>query len=291
MNLLDLKIEPLPKALKKRAEAELGETPEVKERSLKELKDLIKGIPNIDPLIEDAFLLRFLRVRKYDVQRTLKTLLKYYNFNKEYSKTYANFLPSELKPILDLNVLCVLPKKHPSGAIIFWNKCANLDLDVGKVDDFGALGILFGEIYLLQESVQVCGAHVIIDFKDCTFQQLYNILSITFLTRFFKYLQECWPYRLKGFHIINEPLYVHYIYRIIKVFLSKKLKERFVMHGTDMKSLYKYIPRDVLPPEFEGTDDPVNNEEFRNFILSYENYIQKLNQFGFKTNSTEAQTD
>ncbi|KFM58763.1 Alpha-tocopherol transfer protein-like protein, partial [Stegodyphus mimosarum] len=132
--------------------------------------------------MEDSFLLRFLRVRKFDVQRALTTMLKYYKFNKEYSRIYTNFLPSEMRRILDMNVLTVLPKRHPCGALISYIKCGNLNLTEGTMIDVVALGIIITEIYLLQETAQVCGVHLIIDFKDCTFQQVYHILSIKFLT-------------------------------------------------------------------------------------------------------------
>ncbi|XP_035221550.1 alpha-tocopherol transfer protein-like [Stegodyphus dumicola] len=130
-----------------------------------------------------------------------------------------------------------------------------------------------------------CGVYLVIDFKGCSFQQVLHILSIKFLTTLFRYLQECWPCRLKGLHIIYEPLAVHYAYRIIKFFLSKKMKERFFMHGSDMTSLHKHIPRDTLPQDCGGTGEHANEDEFRTLILNHQSYIQKLNQYGFKINS------
>ncbi|XP_035215784.1 alpha-tocopherol transfer protein-like isoform X1 [Stegodyphus dumicola] len=155
-------------------------------------------------------------------------------------------------------------------------------MEIGTIDDIGAFSVVCSEIALKQESTQVSGAYIILDFKNCTLQHAYHMLSLRFVTKFVKYLQECWPCRLKGIYVINEPLYLHYVYRIMYPFFTKKLKQRCHIYGDNMKPLHKHIPRDMLPYELGGTAEPINVPEFQSFILGHEAYLQKINQYGFK---------
>ncbi|XP_035220022.1 clavesin-2-like isoform X2 [Stegodyphus dumicola] len=161
---------------------------------------------------------------------------------------------------------------------------SQFDSSKSTIDDIGAFALISGEIDLQLESAQIHGAHAIFDFKDCTFQQLYHLSSIRFVKRYSRYLQECWPCRVKGLHVINEPSSVHYLCFIMCTFLSKKMKQRFHIHGDDVKSLHRYINPEVLPEELGGTAEPINPSKYQAFILSQEAYIQKLNQYGFSDN-------
>ncbi|KFM64672.1 Alpha-tocopherol transfer protein-like protein, partial [Stegodyphus mimosarum] len=78
---------------------------------------------------------------------------------------------------------------------------------------------------------------------------------------------------------------MHHFCLFIATFLPKKLKQRVYIHGHDVKSLHRYIPSEVLPPELGGTAEPVNMHNYQSFILSQEAYIQKLNQYGFINNT------
>ncbi|KFM67508.1 Alpha-tocopherol transfer protein-like protein, partial [Stegodyphus mimosarum] len=234
--------------------------------------------------MEDEFLIKFLRVRKFDVQRTLKTIIKYYAVKKQYSKLYTDFLPSEKKATLEMNMIYILPKKPSFGPTIYWARLNQFDSSKSTIDDVAAFALISGEIDSQLEPAQIHGAHIIFDFKDCTVQQLYHLSSVRFVKMYSRYLQECWPCSVKGFHAINEPSSVHFLCLIMRTLLSKKLKKRFHIHGDDVKSLHQYINPEVLPAELGGTAKPINPSEYQAFILSQEAYIQKLNQYGFSDN-------
>lgn len=79
-----------------KAEKELGETSEVKEEKLKELRELLSANENIPKGREDdAFLLRFLRAKKFDVEKVFKMVISLHPFsiNSFYRnrKSFINF--------------------------------------------------------------------------------------------------------------------------------------------------------------------------------------------------------
>ena len=77
----------LPPDLIEIAEVELGETPHVRSRSIVEFRLLLSELPDDQkPSLEkctDAYLLRFLRARKFRVQQAFEICINLYNFEKE----------------------------------------------------------------------------------------------------------------------------------------------------------------------------------------------------------------
>nr|XP_042911964.1 alpha-tocopherol transfer protein-like [Parasteatoda tepidariorum] len=128
------------------------------------------------------------------------------------------------------------------------------------------------------EASQVCGGAVIFDFQGITLNKLRCFSSPPFLTLVFRGIQNCFPYRIPGFHVVHEPSYFSMTYNIIKPMLSKKLKERFHFHGNNLSSLHKFFSPEILPKELGGHLGEKEFSEFRTYIQSKESFVEKLNQ-------------
>ena len=67
-----------PATLRRVAETELHESPKTRKRALRELRDWLKAQPHISGCRTDNnFLLRFLRMRKFESAESIKVLDKY----------------------------------------------------------------------------------------------------------------------------------------------------------------------------------------------------------------------
>ena len=78
----------------------------------------MKEQPNLRTRLDDAFLLRFLRARKFDYDRALELLLNYHAGRKAWPEVFQDLKPSTVKHVLDLGFLSVLPHPDPSGRYI-----------------------------------------------------------------------------------------------------------------------------------------------------------------------------
>ncbi|KAK3865838.1 hypothetical protein Pcinc_028582 [Petrolisthes cinctipes] len=78
-------------------------------------------------------------------------------------------------------------------------------------------------------------------------------------------IQEGYPMRPKGLNYINTPAAFDTVFNIFKSFMKEKMKRRVHIHGSDMESLYKEVPRDILPVEYGGTNGTI--EEIKNHWL------------------------
>ncbi|GFR27426.1 alpha-tocopherol transfer protein-like, partial [Trichonephila clavata] len=103
----------IPEVIKK-AELDLGETPAVKEQALEELRKLIVSEEGFQIPTDDSFLLRFLRAKKYDVNRSFKCLKNYYHL-KSTSPEMFNKTPFEVKDLLEKNIYYVARKRGYRG--------------------------------------------------------------------------------------------------------------------------------------------------------------------------------
>lgn len=102
-----------------KAREELQEKPEWRLRDVQALRDMVrKECPNLGTSLDDAFLLRFLRARKFDYDRALQLLVNYHSCRRSWPEVFNNLKPSALKDVLASGFLTVLPHTDPRGCHI-----------------------------------------------------------------------------------------------------------------------------------------------------------------------------
>lgn len=109
----------LTEELVTKAREELQEKPEWRLRDVQALRDMVrKEFPNLRTSLDDAFLLRFLRARKFDYDRALQLLINYHSCRRSWPEVFQNLKPSALKDVLASGFLTVLPHTDPRGCHI-----------------------------------------------------------------------------------------------------------------------------------------------------------------------------
>lgn len=109
------------------------------------------------------------------------------------------------------------------------------------------------------------------------------------------------PLRHRGFHYINTPAGFEQVFNVFKSVMNEKRKEnvsssencrvtqllslifQLFVHGNDMESLYRVIPRRLMPLEYGGEAGPIQDiiDEWEKKILSFRQYFQEdEEQFG-----------
>ncbi|XP_054714299.1 alpha-tocopherol transfer protein-like [Uloborus diversus] len=282
MTLLPAWMDGLTPEMVRKAEEELGETIETRLQALKDLRRLVHSESDFRPRLDDAFLIRFLRARKFNPQRAFNALRNYYTFKVRYSGMLTDFKPSEVQKVMEMNNLFVLPRRDPSGAVVGLLRAGYFNVEKASPNDLIAAVLVCAELCLEVEATQVCGAVLIVDFEKFSFKLMKQFASPALLYRIIRCVQDCVPCRIKAYHMVNEPFYFNYIFNIAKTLLSEKLKKRIHFHGSDLKSLHKLVPPDVLPQELGGTLGSMDNKEFRCQLLNRESHFEKINKYGFQ---------
>uniref|UniRef100_A0A0K8R736 Putative intracellular n=1 Tax=Ixodes ricinus TaxID=34613 RepID=A0A0K8R736_IXORI len=107
----------LPTELRRIAEEELGETDSGKEEALEKLTQLLQNEPDLDARTDPEFLLRFLRVRKYNVDATLNTIKNYYKSRVAFASTFKGLTPASVNPDAK-ELFIVMPERDRHGRLI-----------------------------------------------------------------------------------------------------------------------------------------------------------------------------
>ncbi|GFT54839.1 clavesin-2 [Nephila pilipes] len=273
------------------AEEELGETCEVREKCLAEVKKRIEEEPNFQPLMDEEFLIRFLRAKKYNVDRAFNTLKNYYSFKSRYSGIVTDFTPHDLKFVFEMDKVLVSPKRARNGEGILIVFIGSFDIDKCTIEQHLAASLIGAEIGMETEGSQVCGSHCVIDMQGMTFRKLKHYFQPSFVSLVARCIQDSMPYRIIGIHFVHEPSYFGAAYNVIKPLLSKKLRNRMHFHSDNLESLHEYLPPETLPEELGGYLGKKDFQEFRSMMMQNNDLVDRLNTYVFEGNKSPNQSN
>ncbi|CAL1286102.1 unnamed protein product [Larinioides sclopetarius] len=251
----------LPDFVLKKCADELHETPERKEKGLQELIENIKGNSKTYVIeFEKDFLIHYLRVNKYNVQKSFRQIQNYIELWKKEGFLFKSFPGEYFLTKGSTRFAALLPERCPEG-------CPVLLFQIGKWDpnEMGFTDILqliaLIHLQLLRDPMtQINGIKTIYDFKGTSFQHLRNILSDK-LYLINHIPTNCIPSRHKDVHIINETVVLKTVWKIVKPFLSQKLKNRVHFHSNPIR-LRKYFPTSMLPVGYGGEIRDINSQDW-----------------------------
>ncbi|KAG8187342.1 hypothetical protein JTE90_011704 [Oedothorax gibbosus] len=269
--------------LKKLAEDTLGETQEVRDTSILELRRLVEDLPDVRTRTDDVFLLRFLRTKKHDVRKSLRLLLNYHAFRDSQRGRLVGRTPSDVRHVVqDMDVVFYAPRRTHRGSHVAVYRAGSFDINRATAEDLVSVVLMVGEMILDCEATQVCGGIIVLDMGGMSMKHYTQFCTTRFASFVVSVVQDCLPERLKAVHIVNEPFLLHAIYKVIGPLLKKKLKERVHFHGHDLSSLHESVSRELLPVELGGDLGPQDNAEFRNHFFAQDSYIESINKYGLE---------
>ncbi|OQR79937.1 alpha-tocopherol transfer protein-like [Tropilaelaps mercedesae] len=109
---------------RKRAEDELGETDQLREMALIEFRVRVRSLPNLVPRLDDDFLIRFLRAKKYDQDKALRLYRNFFRVRLFDPNVYSPMGkgPKDFQHLYNLNVGHLLRHRNPiNGAcVLVW---------------------------------------------------------------------------------------------------------------------------------------------------------------------------
>ncbi|KAI4466006.1 alpha-tocopherol transfer protein-related [Holotrichia oblita] len=121
----------------------------------------------------------------------------------------------------------------------------------------------------------IAGLVVIQDYKGITLSQMTQ-MTPALAKKASTIFQEAIPARIKQAHYMNVPTFFDTLFQIIKPFMKEKLLKRMVIHTSDdPESIYKYIPKEVLPEEYGGKGDKIQEltDYWKEKIESYKDWF------------------
>ncbi|XP_070484629.1 SEC14-like protein 4 [Equus przewalskii] len=229
------------------------------------VQDLLPTLRNPD----DYFLLRWLRARKFDLQKSEDMLRKHMEFRKQ--QTLDNILTWQPPEVIQLYDSGGLSGYDYEGCPVWF------DL-VGKLDPKGLL-LSASPQELIRQRIRVCellvqqcelqsqklGRNIetmvlVFDLEGLSLKHLWKP-AVEVYQQFFAILEANYPERLKNLIGIRAPKLFPVAFNLVKLFMSEETRKKIVILGGDWKQeLQKFVSPDQLPVEFGGTmTDPDGN--------------------------------
>ena len=215
----------LSEELLKIAEAELNERPQWRDRDVEALRQMVRTSPDLHCPTDYALMLRFLRAKKFDYDRAFTSLRRYYAARSKHREIFDNFVPSTVESLLKRGFVHILPQPDAKGRRIVWLRYAVWNPDEEPITDLFKATLLNLEYVVQDEKTQINGIVLLQDFNGVGWKHVRHFNRDRMKTLIF-IVQEAFPIRLKGMHIVNAPSFMQYMFGIIKLFLKEKLKQR-----------------------------------------------------------------
>nr|XP_016938851.1 alpha-tocopherol transfer protein-like [Drosophila suzukii] len=236
---------------------------------LAELVAWFEGNPNLPEKIEPIVMLRFLKCMAFNVERTKSLVELNYSMRNKHPHLFMDRNMEDEMTAKGLRVsdLLILPGITPQGNKLLFFRMADLDPhtrnSVEETKIFFMMsdarftmpdverGTESGKDYVLDEADIAQGDVQIVDIEGYTIRHLAYV-SIFVLRIYMKFLQEAYPSRLQAMHVINCPSYLDRLISMMSPFLREEVRNMIKYHTEGLESLYKEVPRDMLPEEYGG---------------------------------------
>jgi len=276
--------EPLSAEWQRRAQEELQEKEEWRERDIQALREMVEAEEGLMCSTSDQFLIRFLRAKKFDYEKAFKMVQRYCAMRSRDPENFEKTLPSLAKDTLECCLQTVLPHRDQLARRVFMFRAGKWNPTCTTPQDIFSTNLMCLELIAREQKSQISGIVAIVDMEGFGWEHIMQ-LSVEYVRNVVSLVQNSFPIRFREIHIINESYMFDIIYALVKPFLSDKIKNRIRFHGTaGFSSLHRFVSPMILPRDYGGEREMFNNTQLREALDSAEDHFQELRTYGYTDN-------
>ncbi|XP_052894549.1 alpha-tocopherol transfer protein-like [Anopheles moucheti] len=272
-------IRPISPPLAEVAKHQLNEDATQVESHLKVIRSWLAELDLHTALIDDQFLIAFLRGCKFSLEKVKKKVLLFYQIRSDLPEVIQNRDPhdADVLKIIRMGVGIPLPKtEKPTDPKLFLIRVGCFQVSSCTFADIMKVGTMINDIVMREDDQMViCGMVIIIDLKGVTASHLMHF-EVELLKKVAILNQDASPLRMQGIHILNPPPGAQTALNIFNGLLSEKNQhKRIYTHGRDLKSLHDHFPPSVLPKEYGGDLESIDTiaKQWENKLLDNRSYL------------------
>ncbi|EEB11402.1 protein C20orf121, putative [Pediculus humanus corporis] len=252
-----------------------------KDIKIYELRELIYERGDVVPhRTDDAYLLKFLRARSFNIESTYKLLVNYYNFKENNPELHENVNPLHQTFVGAEDVIQVLPYRDENERRIIIIKLGNWNTSKYTVEELLRSVLLILELGSLEPASQILGVVILFDFKNVTISHLWHITP-SVAKKIMELMVTSFPLKMHIVNIIFESKVFDLIYKLFQPLLSSKMKKKIFFHGNDLDSLHNHIQPKYLPKRYGGIRPKYKYDKWIEYVKISPNVIEELRSLGY----------
>ncbi|XP_031733090.1 alpha-tocopherol transfer protein isoform X1 [Anarhichas minor] len=226
----------------------------------------------------EGFLLKFLRARDFDEELSLKLLLNYQRWRRESPEISTCLSPSSVIGLLNTTYHAVLPQRDHTGSRVLIYRIGQWNPKDWTAFQVFRVSLITSEIISTETETQRRGLKVIFDLQGWSLGHALQV-NPSLARKISSVLADSFPLKVRGIHLVNEPLFFRPVFAMIRPFLPDKIKQRIHMHGANFHdTLNDFFSPPVLPPEYGGEGPSIEGacQEWTNQLLQSETLLQQI---------------
>lgn len=257
------------------AREEYEKNPALKKSDIDELRKWVESQPHLPPNIREEQLILFHHSCYYRIEDTKNCINVYYSVRIGSPEYFIKRDPSTpaLQQALNTLEYGIFPVRDPNSYQIIFHRLKVYDASKYVFTD-GVKCLSMCIDACLHVEGTVPGYIFLFDMKGVRLTHLTR-LSLSALKKFFLYVQEGLPVRLKAIHVLNTRPIIDKIMILVRPFMKKELLNMIHFHAADdLEEVYQSLPPYCLPSDFGG--DLPSCEELH---TQYIEWMRKLKNF------------
>ena len=243
------------------AKEQFGETPDILESSLQQLRSWISKSPHLQDIQQDDKTLKmFLRGCKLSLERTKEKLDMYHSVKGSLPEWFDNWNPFDpfMQEFLKSGVFLPLPGYDKKGRFVVLFRGGKMDATLGTLNDYlKAVHIVQTMAIGSDEQTSIQGFVQISDMAGMGLQHV-PIFDIATMKKLVTVTEKAWPLRPKAEHLLNVPGLMESLNNMFQRMKKQKIQDRVHVHKTgDLRKLHEDVGLNILPEEYGGTNGTI----------------------------------
>ncbi|XP_044150947.1 alpha-tocopherol transfer protein isoform X1 [Bufo gargarizans] len=240
--------------------------------------------------LSDHFLLRFLRARDFCIEQAVRNLQE--DRGEGDDVTEGPFPARSCKQkkkvdqpgcaikLISAGYHGVLRSRDAYGSRVLIYRIEKWDPKQFTAYEVFRVSLITSELLVQETETQRNGIKAIFDLQGWRFVHALQITP-NIANRIAAVMTDSFPLKVRGIHLINEPLFFYPVYSLIKPFLPEKIRQRIHLHGSCyMETLHQHFAENILPPEYGGTGPSMIDlcKEWTDHIMNCEDYLLSISE-------------
>lgn len=225
---------------------------DVAQESLTELRRLLKDEQDLRAPTDSADLLRFLRLRKFDVEASLESLRLYCAARASCPRIFEGLKDPERLRKLARDYITVLPQRSIRGKPVVLYKIGRWEPSQVSYLQMTQAVVMCIEYASMHPAAQTAGVVLVSDFEGWSFGKM-RYIDLGATKEYLHYLQNCAPIIPNEAHVIRQPSAFSVLFALTRPFMKEETIKSINFHGKHIDQLYANIPPSILPAEYGGT--------------------------------------